>query len=288
MHAESSNTANPAAPSRSHLPSSRSPSAHPAAPRTTARRRSGKTVAFTTGRWRPPPNSPPKWSGVPSGSSNTPSRCTSPQTVKTMVPEHLGAVRPQPVGAVGQDVGQRLDVVDQRRVVLGRPGEQPLDERASHPRQRRAPLDHLLHPGLLPEQVQIRAEDDFTERLRARPLPASSQRPAQGLELRGERFLQAHVGIARRRPRRRDGQALEDLVGAIRSSSRSLKVAGSALPRRCRRRSEDRPRPPDRPPLLTGREPRASPAAEPASRHLPDHRQAPRAAWSLASSPAAS
>ena len=96
----------------------------------------------------------------------------------------LGAVRPQPVGAVGKDVGhvgQRLDVVDQRRVVLGRPGEQPLDVRAGHPRQRRAPLDHLLHPGLLPEQVQIRAEDDLhrnaSERVRC---PASPRAPGSG------------------------------------------------------------------------------------------------------------
>ena len=47
-----------------------------------------------------------------------------------------------------------------------------------------APLDHLLHPGLLPEQVQIRAEDDLhrdaSERVR---FPHLRERPAQGLEL---------------------------------------------------------------------------------------------------------
>src|SRR5207247_36226 len=45
--------------------------------------------------------------------------------------------------------------------------------------------------------------------------------------------------------------------------------------RRCTPQSGGRRRPPGLPPLLTGRESRPSPAAEPASCHLPDHGNGP-------------
>jgi len=48
------------------------------------------------------------------------------------------------------------------------------------------------------------------------------------------------------------------------------------------------PDPPDPSPLLPGREPRTSPAAEPASCHLPDHRQRPGAKGGLEPAPSAS
>jgi hypothetical protein len=45
-------------------------------------------------------------------------------------------------------------------------------------------LDHLLKPGLLPEQVQIRAQDELygnaPERVRVLHFP---KRPGQGLDL---------------------------------------------------------------------------------------------------------
>jgi hypothetical protein len=62
----------------------------------------------------------------------------------------------------------------------GGPGEQALHERASHPRQRQTSLDHLFQPGLLPQQVQIRAEDDLdlnaAERVRVPHLPSARRR----------------------------------------------------------------------------------------------------------------
>jgi hypothetical protein len=194
MQAESSNTANPPAPRPDPACriESKSSGTSSCAGTMTVLEAPGKIAFIARPSGGPPPNSFARYrSGVPSGSSNTPSRWTSPQIVKIIVPgAPSGPVGPQPVWAVGQDVGhvsQGLDVVDQRRVVGRGPGEQSLDERAGHPRQGWAPLDHLLQPGLLAEQVQIRAQDDLhrnaPERVR---LPQLPKRPPQGLDLGGE------------------------------------------------------------------------------------------------------
>src|SRR5215218_8713132 len=292
MHAESSNTANPAAPrpDPSCRIESKSSGTSSCSEATTVLEAPGKTALTDRPSGGPPPNSSTRYrSGVPRGSSNTPSRRTSPQTVKTIVPGASWV----PL-ALGQDVGhvgQRLDVVDQRRVVLGRPGEQPLDERASHPRQRRTPLDHLLQPGLLPEQIQIRAQDDLhrnaAERVRFPHLP---ERPAQSLDLRGERLLQAHVGTLGADRIGGNGQALQDLVGVGPQQQPVLEGGGLAFGGVADHKPGAGPDPPDRPPLDGGREPRPSPAAEPASCYLLDHGNGPGGQGGLepAPSPAAS
>ena len=91
-----------------------------------------------------------------------------------------GAHRAEPVGAAGEDVrhvGQRLDVVDERRVrarrrggsapasrppspCCGRGREQPVLVGREPAGQRRLALDHLEHRLLLAEQVLVGAGDD--------------------------------------------------------------------------------------------------------------------------------
>ena len=117
-------------------------------------------------------------SGVPIGISATPARFVEPLTVHTIVPgDSLGAERAEPVGAVGDDpghVGDRLDVVDQRRRGLGLPGHQHrggepalarrvvdvLDDlggaappRRGDARERRTAGDRLEQGGLLAVEV---------------------------------------------------------------------------------------------------------------------------------------
>jgi hypothetical protein len=187
----------------------------------------------------------------------------------------------------GGHVGQRLDVVDQRGVVGRGPGEQPLDERAGHPGQGWASLDHLLQPGLLPEQVPIRAQDDLhrnaPERVRVLHLP---KRPGQGLDLGGEGLLQADVGAFGTDRVGRDGQPLQDLVGVGPQQQPVLEGGRLPLGGVAHHIAGAGPDPPDGPPLLPGREPRTSPAAEPASCHLLDNGNGPGGQGSL--EPAAS
>ena len=106
----------------------------------------------------------------------------------------VGAVRPQPIGALPQDVRhvrERLDVVDEGRVVVGWGREQPLDERADGPRERRALLDDLLQPRLLAEEVEVGPEDDLdrdpSQRVGRLHL---FQRSSERLGLWDERLLQ--------------------------------------------------------------------------------------------------
>jgi hypothetical protein len=170
------------------------------------------------------------------------------------------------------------------------PGEQSLDERRATRGQGWASLDHLLQPGLLPQQVQIRAQDDLhrnaPERVRVLHLP---KRPGQRLELGGEGLLQADVGTLGADRVGGDGQALQDLVGVGPQQQPVLEGGGLPLGGVAHHiAGGPGPAPPDPSPLLPGREPRTSPAAEPASCHLPDHRQRPGAKGGLEPAPSAS
>src|SRR5215212_3115785 len=151
MQAESSNTANPPAPRPDPACriESKSSGTSSCPGEMTVLEAPGKTAFTTRPSGGPPANSSTRYcSGDPSGSSNTPSRCTSPQMVKTIVPGAasvpLARSQSGPSARMWGTLAKGLDVVDQRGVVGRGPGEQALDERASHPRQGWASLDHLL------------------------------------------------------------------------------------------------------------------------------------------------
>jgi hypothetical protein len=173
-------------------------------------------------------------------------------------------------------IRQGLDVADERGGVGRGPDEQSLDERASHSGQGWPSLDHLLQPGLLPQQVQIRADDDLhgngAERVRVLHLP---KRPGQGLELGGEGLLQPDVGTVGADGVGDDGQALQDLIQV--GPQQQPVLEGGRLPLRgvAHRRARAGTDRPDRPPLLPGGESCPSPAPQPASCYLLDHRNGP-------------
>jgi hypothetical protein len=175
------------------------------------------------------------------------------------------------------------------------PGEQSLDERRATRGQGWASLDHLLQPGLLPQQVQIRAQDDLhrnaPERVRVLHLP---KRPGQRLELGGEGLLQADVGTLGADRVGGDGQALQDLVGVGPQQQPVLEGGGLPLGGVAHHIAGGPAPTPDPPRTPRHFSPVGSPAPPRprsplrATSQITATGQAPRAAWSPRPPPAAS
>ena len=156
-----------------------------------------RTVAPTAGP--PPIQSMTSRSGVPMATSPTPARWVDPVTVQTIVPGDAGVPTSRNQdGSVGEDpgdVGQRLDVVGQRRRrVAGGAGHLDIGRRAvavaelvgtvaerwRDARERRPPVHDLEERGLLAEQVLVGPGDD---------VDGDSVGPARGGQL-GDRLPQ--------------------------------------------------------------------------------------------------
>ena len=109
----------------------------------------------------PPMSNTISRSVVPIGTSTRPVLTTRPASAKTFVPLlRRGPDRGEPVAAVADDrcdVGERLDVVDERRAV-----PQTGDGRIRRARDGRAPpaLDRRDQRGLLAADVRAGAEPD--------------------------------------------------------------------------------------------------------------------------------
>ena len=217
-----------------------------------------------------------------------------------MVPGRLGgAHRAEPVGAAGEDVGhvgQRLDVVDERRVraAAARPepwcrlppelrcgGEQAVLVGREPARQRRLALDHLEHRLLLAEQVLVGSGDDGDLAVGADPgrlelLHGAGDR----LDLALEAALEADERLVGADGERGDDDAFDELVRVGAQQGAVLERARLALGAV----AHDVPAGPglrrDAGPLPTGREPAAAAAAQPGrarpSRSSPPARSAGR------------
>ena len=169
---------------------------------------------------------------MPSSTSCTPGPRTSPTTVAMTVPGRAWrAHRAEPRRAPGEDVGdggQRLDVVDQRRVArrLGAApaavpdsqpdrdgGEQAVLVRREQARQRVAALDDLEQGLLLAEQVLVGAVDDRDREVAEQPglaQLATARRSVVDLAPRTIAWPRCTPGGTDRE--RGDGQSLDDAV----------------------------------------------------------------------------
>jgi hypothetical protein len=170
-------------------------------------------------------------------------------------------------------VGERLDVVHERGVVVRRGGEQAQHERSGHAGQRQAALDDLLQSRLFPEEVQIRPENHVD----ADPAEAvGGSHLGKGVldrrDLRGGDLLQDDVGVLRTHGVRGDRESLQHLIGVGAKEEPILERGGLPL---CGVADREAGAGADRAhqaPLLAGRKARAAPAPQTAPGDLLDHR----------------
>src|SRR6266516_3514310 len=250
MHAESSNTANPPAPRPE--PTSRIESKYigvsSSSGTMTVFDAPGKIALIVRPSGAPPPASSTRARiGEPRGSSNTPSRRTSPQTVNTMVPGEWSVPFARSQAGPSRRMCGTLASVSTLFTSVGLSSGGVAN-----------------NPWMKGRAVRIRGLHLL-------------QRPSERLELRSERLLQAEERTLGSDRVCGDGEALQDLV-RVRAEQRPvlerrrLALGGVA---------DGEPRPgadgPDRAPFVTGGEPGAAAAPEAALRDLLDHGLGPGA-----------